>query len=258
MSQISVFNFRSTEVRTFVIDGEVWFVASDVAKALSYGLTTDMTRILDSDEKGMQIVHTPSGAQQMIIISESGMYHAVLKSRKPEAKPFRKWVTSDVLPAIRKTGSYQTAAVNSENSQKKIAKPEISDALQLHINRKTHEIALGQYDAIRCIITEAVQDNLNCGSTEARVHDYIESYGGLASEVMVMNKRDVFLLAHQTTSLLNNAGQALETIHRLEQHIGRQLYLRKEHGKSGCYGLPESLVESVINAAKNGMAASHA
>lgn len=65
-----------------------------------------MTRNLDEDEKGMQIVHTPSGDQEMIVINESGMYAAVLKSRKPEAKPFRKWVTSKVLPTIRKTGSY--------------------------------------------------------------------------------------------------------------------------------------------------------
>lgn len=102
----AVFTFRTTEVRTFPLAGEVWFVASDVAKALAYGLATDMTRNLDDDEKGMQIVHTPSGDQEMIVINESGLYHAMLKSRKPEAKPFRKWVTAEVLPAIRKTGSY--------------------------------------------------------------------------------------------------------------------------------------------------------
>lgn len=254
MNQLSVFNFRSTEVRTVVIDGEVWFVASDVAKALEYGLTTDMTRNLDADEKGMQIVHTPSGDQEMIVINESGMYHAVLKSRKPEAKPFRKWVTAEVLPAIRKTGGYQSSAVNPENRQKQIAPPVISDHMKSLINRKTHEIALGQYDTIRAIITEAVQDNLNCGATEASLHATIDTYGDLASEVVVMNKRDVFLLAHQTTALLNSAGQALETIHRLEQHLGRKLYVRKEHGRHGCYGLPESLVESVINAAKGSQA----
>lgn len=70
-----------------------------------------------------------------------------------------------------------------------------------------------------------------------------------------MNKRDVFMLASQTTQLLNSAGQALETIHRLERHIGRNLYLRKEHGKRGMFGLPESLVESVISAAAERLAA---
>lgn len=255
MSQISIFNFRSTGVRTIVIEGEAWFVASDVAKALDYAEAKDMTRLLDEDEKGRHIVPTPSGEQEMIVINESGMYHAVLKSRKPAAKPFRTWVTAEVLPTIRKTGGYQSSAVNPENCKKQIASPVISDYVNLHINRKTHEIALGQYDAIRAIITEAVQDNINCGASEASLHDYIDHYGDLASEVVVMNKRDVFLLAHQTTALLYSAGQALETIHRLEKHIGRELYVRKEHGRHGRVGLPESIVESVINAAKAGMAA---
>lgn len=113
--QSIIFTFRTTEVRTVVRDGEVWFVASDVAKALAYRIADDMTRMLDDDEKGTQIVRTPGGDQQMQVINESGLYHAVLKSRKPEAKPFRKWVTSEVLPAIRKTGRYESTpyAVNS-------------------------------------------------------------------------------------------------------------------------------------------------
>lgn len=102
----TIFNFRSTEVRTLVLDGEVWFVASDVAKALAFRDASNMVRMLDDDERGTRVVSTPSGDQEMIIINESGLYHAVLKSRKPEAKPFRKWVTSEVLPAIRKTGQY--------------------------------------------------------------------------------------------------------------------------------------------------------
>jgi prophage antirepressor-like protein len=102
----TIFQFRSTEVRTLVLDGEVWFVASDVAKALGYTHAPHMLRVLDEDEKGVQIVDTLGGPQELGIISESGLYHAVLKSRKPEAKPFRKWVTAEVLPAIRKTGQY--------------------------------------------------------------------------------------------------------------------------------------------------------
>lgn len=102
----TVFQFRSTEVRTLVLDGEGWFVASDVAKALGYRDARHMTRYLDDDEKGLRIVETLGGLQELSIINESGLYHAVLKSRKPEARPFRKWVTSEVLPAIRKTGQY--------------------------------------------------------------------------------------------------------------------------------------------------------
>jgi prophage antirepressor-like protein len=72
-------------------------------------MASDMTRSLDDDEKGTQIVRTPSGDQEMLVINESGLYSAILNSRKPEAKRFKRWVTSEVLPAIRKTGSYQTA-----------------------------------------------------------------------------------------------------------------------------------------------------
>lgn len=94
--------------------GEPWFVATDVADVLGYAEAKDLTRNLDDDEKGRQIVPTPGGAQEMAIINESGLYSAILKSRKPEAKSFRRWVTSAVLPSIRKTGGYGTqTAVSS-------------------------------------------------------------------------------------------------------------------------------------------------
>lgn len=105
-SALSVHDFKSITVRVVEIDGFAWFVANDVAKALEYRAASDMTRILDDDERGTHIVRTPSGDQEMAIINESGLYHALIKSRKPEAVPFRKWITSEVLPAIRKTGSY--------------------------------------------------------------------------------------------------------------------------------------------------------
>lgn len=244
----AVFNFNSNEVRVVVCDGEPWFVCTDVAKALHYRDAEVASRHLDDDEKGVHPTGVPG--QSLTIINESGLYALVLRSRKPEARKFAKWVTSEVLPAIRKTGKFESAAVNAENEPKKIAQPVISDYLQAHISRKTHEIALGQYDAIRGIITEAVQGNLNCGATEASAHDYVDTYGDAASGLTVINTRDIFSLAMQTTQLLNGAGQALETIHHLEKRLGRELYLRKKHGEFGCFGLPESLVESVISAAQ--------
>jgi hypothetical protein len=84
-----------------------WFVAADVADALEYATAKDLARNLDADEKGRHIVPTPGGDQEMTVINESGLYHAVLKSRKPAAKAFRRWVTAEVLPAIRKTGRYE-------------------------------------------------------------------------------------------------------------------------------------------------------
>lgn len=102
----TIFNFRSTEVRAVTIDGEPWFVLSDVVDALGFSRSRDAARMLDDDEKGAHIVRTPGGDQEVIIINESGVYSLALRSRKPEAKPFRKWVTSEVLPTIRKTGQY--------------------------------------------------------------------------------------------------------------------------------------------------------
>ncbi len=111
----AVFQFQSTEVRTVDRDGQVWFVAGDVAKALNYNETKDMTRFLDEDEKGAHIVPTLGGDQSVTILSESGLYHALLKSRKPQARPFRRWVTSEVLPAIRRGGSYSGTAPQIPN-----------------------------------------------------------------------------------------------------------------------------------------------
>lgn len=87
-------------------DGEPMFVASGLAKGLGYRDAAAMTRLLDADEKGTQIVSTPGGCQKKAVISESGLYHAVMNSRLPQAKLFRRWVTQEVLPQIRRTGGY--------------------------------------------------------------------------------------------------------------------------------------------------------
>ncbi|PTR07861.1 MULTISPECIES: Bro-N domain-containing protein [Novosphingobium] len=101
------YEFDEHPVRIVMVAGDPWFVANDLAKALGYTQAPHMVRMLDDDEKGIHIVDTLGGHQEMNIISESGMYAAVLKSRRDEARRFRKWVTSEVLPALRKTGQYQ-------------------------------------------------------------------------------------------------------------------------------------------------------
>lgn len=87
-------------------DGEPSFVAKDVAKALGYRMASDMTRRLDEDEKGTRSVRTPGGDQEMAVITEAGLYAAVLGSKVPEAKAFKRWVTHEVLPALRRDGGY--------------------------------------------------------------------------------------------------------------------------------------------------------
>ena len=105
-TNIIPFAFESREVRTILIDNQPWFVAMDVSNALAYTDTQAMTRKLDEDEmQNRQIVGF--GPRGVTMINESGLYSAILRSRKPEAKRFKKWVTAEVLPAIRKYGHYQ-------------------------------------------------------------------------------------------------------------------------------------------------------
>lgn len=98
-------------------NGEPWFVAKDVCDALCLGRQHDSTRYLDADEKGEGLVDTPSGKQTMVVINEPGFYKLIMKSRKPEAKAFQRWVTHEVLPSIRKKGGYIAAAADESPEQ---------------------------------------------------------------------------------------------------------------------------------------------
>lgn len=107
MNELQVFQYNSMEVRTVRKDGEPWFVLKDVCQVLDISHVKDTADRLDQDEVGQTEVTDRLGRKQMTtIISESGLYAVILRSDKPEAKPFRKWVTSEVLPSIRKNGGY--------------------------------------------------------------------------------------------------------------------------------------------------------
>jgi prophage antirepressor-like protein len=87
-------------------DGQVWFIAQDISKALGFRDANKATRLLDDDELGTQIVGTNAGNRTMTTVSESGMYSLIMRSNKAEAKAFKKWVTATVLPTLRKDGIY--------------------------------------------------------------------------------------------------------------------------------------------------------
>lgn len=107
MSRITPFDFDGHPIRVVTNDiGEPWFIAKEVSGVLGYSEASAMTRTLDDDEKGLQVLQTQGGTQRVIVINESGLYSAILKSERQEAKRFKKWVTSEVLPSIRRTGSY--------------------------------------------------------------------------------------------------------------------------------------------------------
>lgn len=101
------FDFNGKPVRTLLDEhGDPIFIAADVCKVLDLEQVSRAVARLDDDQKGVTTVTTPGGPQQMATVNESGLYALIFTSRKPEAKAFRKWVTSEVLPAIRKTGGY--------------------------------------------------------------------------------------------------------------------------------------------------------
>ena len=106
MNGLQVFSYNSSEVRTVMRDGEPWFCLKDVCAVLGISKYRDVAARLDPDEREPVRVDTLGGTQEMVFINESGLYSVILRSDKPEAKPFRKWVTSEVLPTIRKTGRY--------------------------------------------------------------------------------------------------------------------------------------------------------
>lgn len=111
-----VFQYEhDTNVRTVDLDGQPWIVGKDICAAVGISKYRDALAQLDDDERESAAVDTPGGTQQMTLVNESGVYALLLISRSPKAKPFRKWVTSEVLPAIRKTGRYDVSERSINN-----------------------------------------------------------------------------------------------------------------------------------------------
>ena len=105
--ELMPFTFENNELRIiFDEKGEPWFVAKDICNVLQHSNVSVACRILDADEKGLRKVYTLGGEQDILCVDESGFYLLVIRSNKPQAKKFRKWVTREVLPSIRKTGQY--------------------------------------------------------------------------------------------------------------------------------------------------------
>jgi len=107
-NQLQIFNYNSKQVRTIIKDGEPWFIAKDVCECLEIDNSRMALERLDDDEKGVSSIDTLGGQQRMQIVNEAGLYSLVLSSRKPEAKAFKRWITHEVIPSIRKYGLYAT------------------------------------------------------------------------------------------------------------------------------------------------------
>lgn len=131
-NQIQPFAFGDALVRVVMIDGEMWWVARDVCSCLDLDDVSKAVERLAEDEKGTNSIRTPGGEQVALVISEAGLYRLIFTSRKAEAETFRRWVTHEVLPSIRKTGGYGVQPA---------AAPALTDADKESIARRASQIA---------------------------------------------------------------------------------------------------------------------
>lgn len=139
-----VFPVTNQEVRITDRNGEPWWVAKDVCEVLDIGNSRMALSRLDDDEKGVISIDTLGGNQEVSIINEAGLYSLILTSRKPEAKEFKRWVTHEVLPTIRKTGGYQTPGVNRIADLLDDPKQANSLMLELMVRREKDQETIAQ------------------------------------------------------------------------------------------------------------------
>ena len=137
-------NLEFGEIRSMTINGEPWFVGKDIAAALGYKESAKAIREhIDDEDKGVSVLDTPGGKQKTVIINESGMYSLILSSKLEGAKRFKRWVTSEILPSIRKTGAYATDSAAAEYKARELRIKEMNAQARL-INAETRRLTVLQ------------------------------------------------------------------------------------------------------------------
>ena len=169
MSDLKVFAYGEQQVRTVLSEGEPWWVLTDVCRVLGLKRADSTARKLDDDEKGTHLVSTLRGKQQVITVNESGLYAVILRSDKPEAKKFKRWVTHEVLPSIRQTGAYDAASAQPTIDTVPVAVPvvpELSAGVRLKraelLIRAAEHPALPQDEQVR-LLNQAAMDLTGLG-----------------------------------------------------------------------------------------------
>ena len=157
MTGIQIFkNEQFGEVRTIAKDGEPWFVANDICKVLGHTNSRVAVAALDEDEKGVSKVYTLGGEQQMTVVNEAGMYQLVIRSNLPAAKAFKRWITHEVIPTIRRHGAYATETT----IESIIADPEsgikLLQALKAEQERRKEAEAIAEAQRPKALFADAV------------------------------------------------------------------------------------------------------
>lgn len=157
MTDIQIFkNEQFGEVRTIEKNGEPWFVANDICKVLGHTNSRVAVAALDEDEKGVSKVYTLGGEQQMTVVNEAGMYQLVIRSNLPAAKAFKRWITHEVIPTIRRHGAYATETT----IESIIADPEsgikLLQALKAEQERRKEAEAIAEAQRPKVLFADAV------------------------------------------------------------------------------------------------------
>lgn len=183
------------QIRVVLRDNEPWFVASDVCRVLDLDASSGL-RGLDEDEKGLQVMQTPGGMQSVSVVSESGLYSFVLRSNKPNAKEFSRWVRKEVLPSIRKTGQYGTPALPQSYAE---ALRALAAEVEAHEATQRELAVVKDHDAKAMAVVGKLADALGHGQNMKQVkaipwlRDYFnirsmdrDSFWGCMGKYMVM------------------------------------------------------------------------
>lgn len=206
MTDLQIFNNdRFGQVRIVPVDGELMFVAKDVCDCLEITKHRDAISRLDSDERGSVKLDTPGGKQDIAAINEYGLYNLVLSSRKPEAKEFKRWITHDVIPAIRKTGSYSMVIPQT-----------LPEALRAYADE------VESHNATKAIVAQQEQQIAEFKPVKDYVDKILSSKSCLA---ITQIAADYGLSAQELNKILHEAG--------LQRKVGDQWILYKQHMAKG-------------------------
>lgn len=206
MTDLQIFNNdRFGQVRIVPVDGELMFVAKDVCDCLEITKHRDAISRLDSDERGSVKLDTPGGKQDIAAINEYGLYNLVLSSRKPEAKESKRWITHDVIPAIRKTGSYSMVIPQT-----------LPEALRAYADE------VESHNATKAIVAQQEQQIAEFKPVKDYVDKILSSKSCLA---ITQIAADYGLSAQELNKILHEAG--------LQRKVGDQWILYKQHMAKG-------------------------
>ena len=258
-NKIKVFeNAEFGSVRTMTINGEPWFVAADVCRALELNKTA--TRRLDEDEKGLRSTQTLGGNQEVLVVNEPGLYTLVLGSRKPEAKAFKRWITHEVIPDIRQYGMYATndfldkalgnpdnwirmlteySEVKKENETLKLKTAEQKEVIESQNNQITlmkpkasyYDLVLQTKNAVN-ITTIAKDYGLSAVTLNKKLHDYGVQYKQGGTWLLYQQYADMGYTKTRTGVYTNKAGEEYASVHTQWTQKGRMFIyeILKEHG----------------------------